>query len=92
MVMLIILIGMVLHSNSKGIAIAIDQLINALLWGYADETLSARVWRNRELNKGWARALAIINCIFFWQQNHCKSAYESELERKHLPKEYRVKK
>ncbi len=33
----------------KQVAIAIDQLLNALLGGWADETLSARMWRHRGL-------------------------------------------
>jgi len=33
----------------KQIAIAIDQFLNALLGDWADETLSARMWRHRGL-------------------------------------------
>jgi hypothetical protein len=27
----------------------------------------------------------IINALFFWQVDHCRDAYESELKRHHLP-------
>jgi hypothetical protein len=32
----------------------------------------------------------LINGLFFWQDNHCKQAYESEKADKQLPLEYRV--
>lgn len=64
--------------------IAFDQLINTLFGGWADETLSARMYREKRY--GWT---AFIDMLFFWQENHCYSAYMSEMERKQLPKEYR---
>ena len=73
--------------------IAFDQVMNTLVyikgdgWGYADETLSARAWRLREQSSYPYR---IINGLFFWQENHCKTSYESEMNNKHLPKEYGV--
>ena len=64
------------------VLVAIDQLFNALLGGYADETLSARAHRQND----WRRA--VINSIFFWQEDHCAESYESEVERKQLPSGY----
>lgn len=64
-------------------AIAFDQLLNALLGGYADETLSARLHRTQH----WAEVY--VDALFFWQEHHCLTAYESEQTRKHLPIEYR---
>jgi hypothetical protein len=75
----------------KQFLIAIDQVANTVVWikgdgfGYADETLSARAWRLRAQSKAWRR----IDAIFFWDADHCRSSYESELARKHLPPEYR---
>lgn len=71
----------------KQILIAIDQLFNALLCGYADETLSARAYRERYT--GLKYAYHFINFLFFWQANHCRAAYENEMNRKQLPTEYR---
>lgn len=74
--------------------IAFDQLLNTLVWaegegfGTADETISARCWRLREKNWRWSLARKTVDALFFWQENHCKSAYESELKRRHLPPEY----
>ena len=74
----------------KQTVIALDQLANTIVWipgdgfGYADETLSARAWRLRHSSN----AYRIIDTIFFWQEYHCKEAYQSEVERKHLPRHY----
>lgn len=69
------------------IAIAVDQLLNAILGGYPDETLSARCWRE----KRWQRY--VIDGLFFWQRSggkgHCEQCYWYERERKDLPVEYR---
>lgn len=71
------------------IAIAFDQLCNALLGGWADETLSSRAWRLRHAGKGWALTRRLIDALFFWQEGHCKAAHESEVNRMHLPEEQR---
>ena len=71
------------------ILIAIDQLVNTFFCGWADETLSSRAWRMRKRNKRWAMARRIIDGLFFWQNEHCFQAYESERLREQLPKELR---
>jgi hypothetical protein len=71
------------------ILVALDQLANALLAGMADETLSARTWRNRESGKRrWRVALWVINTLF-GDADHCRDAYESERLRLQQPQEYR---
>ncbi len=76
-------------SRLEQTAIAFDQLVNELIAnGMADETISARAYRNRN-KEGWAWASPLLNGLFFWQEDHCRSAYESEVLRKHLPMEYR---
>jgi hypothetical protein len=75
------------------VLIAIDQVFNTFTYikgdgfGFADETLSARAWRLRNES---SVPYKLINALFFWQDNHCKEAYESEMSNKHLPKEYGV--
>lgn len=70
------------------VVIAIDQLFNALTGGAADETLSSRTYRGAILaenpKKRWQVLYRFINSIFF-DSNHCKTAYESELNRKQYP-------
>ena len=75
----------------KNLLIGLDQLINTLVWikgdgfGWPDETLSARAWRLREQSNAWKR----IDALMFFDPDHCRTSYESELERKQLPKAYR---
>ena len=75
------------HPDGFQILVALDQLVNTLIGGYADETVSSRAHRRRLRGKGgfaW-----VIDHIFFWQDEHCKASYESELERAQLPVEFR---
>lgn len=62
--------------------IAIDQLFNALTGGAADETLSSRTYRGAilvsEPKKRWVIIHKVINFLFF-DKDHCKESYESEL-------------
>lgn len=69
----------------KQILIAIDQLGNTLLGGMADETISARCYRNK-----WKRRERFINWLFR-DPDHCHQAYLSELNRTQEPEEYRAR-
>ena len=71
------------------VAIALDQLCNALAGGWADETFSARCWRLRNNGKGWALARAFVDAVFFFDPEHCKESYESERTGRQLPPELR---
>ena len=73
----------IIHPDGFQILVAIDQLINTCIGGYADETLSSRAHRRRLRGKGGVAWL--IDHIFFWQNEHCKTAYESELNRMQYP-------
>lgn len=68
--------------------VGVDQLINVLLGGWADETVSARAWRLRHKPR-WRRVQRLIDRIFFWERGHCERAHRSEQTRRHLPPEYR---
>lgn len=70
------------------LAIAVDQLIHALIGGAADETLSAAAYRSQWKSHGWWLAYKLINFLFFWQHDHCQASYQSEQQRRHLPEEY----
>ena len=67
------------------VLIAIDQLFNALTGGAADETLSSRTYRGailaKQPKKRWRVLYRVINGLFF-DRNHCKTAYESEISGK----------
>jgi hypothetical protein len=62
------------------VAIGVDQLVNTLLGGWADETLSSRCYRQQHKLR-WRVAQAVVNFIFFWQYEHCRQAYLSEINR-----------
>lgn len=68
--------------------IAVDQLFNVLFGGWADETLSARSYRLSPESRFWRMTMKVIDGIFFWQDHHCRSAWISEVERKHYPSSY----
>ena len=75
------------HPDYLQIAIAVDQLINTLFGGMADETLSARAYRHKiDGSRKWPAWL--IDHLFFWQKDHCQNAYLSEIKRSHLPGKY----
>ena len=58
---------------------------------YADETLSAHSYRDYK-NSVRMWPMKIIDNLFFFDKNHCEESYESEIERRQLPPEYREKK
>lgn len=70
----------------KQIAIAIDQLANTILGGYADETMSARCWRLRRFYP-YRFLRPAIDTVFFWQLDHCRLSHEAELQRLQAPRE-----
>lgn len=68
------------------VMIAIDQLANTLLGGYADETLSSRAHRMRQKGQTyWRWTAGFIDMLFFWQESHCEAAWHSEMKRLQLP-------
>lgn len=74
--------------------LAIDQLLNVLLLGSADETLSARAYRAENNKLIFGKIFRpIIDLLFFWQntegKGHCRQAYEREKAKFYLPPEYR---
>src|SRR5699024_4847335 len=70
------------------LAIAVDQLVNAALCGWADETLSSRAYRT-QYKRRWQVIMRVINGIFFSQENHCRDAYLLELDKGRVPPEFR---
>ena len=72
----------------KAVLIAFDQLVNSLLAGWPDETLSSRAYRwDNDGVRSWPKK--VINALFFWEKNHCLSAYTNEREGRQLPPELR---
>ena len=76
----------------KQVLIAVDQLGNALLRGWSDETISSAAWRGKKQSKAWRYAQVSIDFIalhVFRDANHCEKSYASERLRTQLPPELR---
>lgn len=72
----------------KKVLIAVDQLVNAMIAGWPDETMSSRAWRWEQSGvRAWPRRL--IDKLFFWEPNHCRESYRSERKGRQLPPELR---
>ena len=72
------------------VTIAIDQTLNALRGGSPDETLSAAAWRTEQKGRWLGRVFRpLIDLLFApLEKDHCRTAFESERDGRHLPKEY----
>jgi len=77
-------------SYVKSVAIALDQLLNALAGGWPDETLCSRSWRWHVSGaRHWPwRALDGIARLF-GDRDHCRESFESERLGRQLPPEAR---
>lgn len=73
------------------VVVAIGQLFNALIGGGADETISSRTYRGAVLTKHprkrWRVLYHAINGLFF-DRNHCKEAYFSEVYRRQYTEDF----
>jgi hypothetical protein len=60
----------------SGIWSASSQWFNVVvLFGHPNESISGRCYR-----EPWPRLMSLINKMFFWQVNPCKSAYTNDLK------------
>lgn len=74
----------------KQVLLGIDQLFNTLTGGYADETLSSRVWRLENKGKLSGKIFRpLIDFLFFFQEEHCYNSFLAEIQRRQLPREFR---
>ena len=72
----------------KNVLIGVDQLVNAVIGGWPDESLSSRSWREYVSGKRlWPKRL--IDTLLWFDKNHCEEAYLSEKERRQLPPDLR---
>lgn len=84
------------------VLIGLDQLVNTLFGGWADETISARAFRCREKSLRWyyfekfINALFIFEDLWWWSKvghfptiRHCQRSFNAERDREQLPIEYR---
>lgn len=81
-----------MKSRILNLLISIDQTAFSILTlGKADpdETMSAAAFRLEQEGK-WQGKLfrPMIDRIFFFDKYHCRTSFESEINRKHLPEVY----
>lgn len=66
-----------------GVLISIDQLVNALLFGWPDETISSRLHR-----EGHKKSEKLVDKLFWFDKQgdmgHCELSYYGELVREHF--------
>lgn len=70
------------------VLIAIDQLVNTLFGGMPDETISAKLWRLR-YRQPYKILRYIVDTLFWFDKDHCRTSYESEIKKTQLPSNYR---
>lgn len=58
------------------VLIALDQLLNALLGGYADETISSRAEKARRRGRLWGCVLCRVLHVF--DPGHCENSLEAD--------------
>lgn len=74
----------------KQFLIAVDQVFNTILCGYADETLSARAWRAENRGRILGKIFRpTIDFIFFFEKDHCYKSYLAEVQKRQFPRDYR---
>jgi hypothetical protein len=76
---------MAVKQRILNILISIDQLIYVLLTlgaGNPDETMSAAAWRLEQKGKLVGKIFRpVIDVLFWFDKDHCKTSYESELNK-----------
>lgn len=68
---------------------SIGQFFNALLGGWADETLSSCAWRMERAGRPWGRITRPLIDALFFQPGHCRAAFDAERQRVQAPPETR---
>lgn len=72
--------------------IALDQLLNVLLGGYPDETISSRAYRAEQEGKTLGVIFRpLIDLLLSYDPLHCYESYMSEVHRKQLPSSFLLK-
>lgn len=64
-----------------GVGDAFSKLLNRIIGGPVNESVSARAYRRHDGNLFWKFAYLTINALFFWQEDHCRYVFEKDQER-----------
>ena len=78
---LLYVLGQVAYSLGS----TMSRLINLVFFGGSfHQTLSARAYYEAVVDptdNGWDRRMVIIDRLFFWEKDHCRESWLSEVER-----------
>lgn len=79
-----------LQKFAKNVLLSIDQFGNVLLLGDADETISARCYREGVVNgkTGWKYFGKFVDTLFWFEPAHTMQAFQAEQDRCHMPMDY----
>lgn len=70
--------------------VSLDQLCNAFMGGWPDETLSSRFWRwHTDGVRSWPCRCLDRVAAWLGDKDHCRTSYESERTRRQFPPELR---
>ena len=81
---------MALIQRIQMIGNAASQLLNTLLGGWSDESVSSRSWRMSPRSRRWAAMRVFIDWLFRpFGPEHCREAFSYERQRLSRPPELR---
>lgn len=79
--------------RALNLLISLDQMIFSVITlgnSGPDETMSAAAWRLEQEGRRAGKVFRpIIDKLFFFDKDHCRKAFESEVAKSHLHKDYR---
>ena len=71
----------ILKEVASGISHTSSALLNTIVFGgdmYTSTSARAHMERHKP---EWAKRRKFINALFFWQEDHCKQAWQSDYDR-----------
>lgn len=73
---------------AMNVLIALDQLVNTLIGGYPDETLSASAWLGEQQGKIVPSIMRPVIDFLFWpfERDHCSKAFHAEYNYSQRPR------
>lgn len=74
--------GHIAYEVAFFLASIVSRVVNAVFYtGSMHQTLSARAHIEARTNPRWMQIERRINRVFFWQEDHCKIAWQAEVSR-----------
>jgi multidrug resistance efflux pump len=84
----------ILRELAHGIGHTASAMLNTVRFGGDMYTSTSARAHLDQAQPDWRRRRRIINALFFWQEDHCRSAWEADFNRavekvsRNLPSEY----